>query len=243
MNTIYYIGGISCAGKSTRVMALQLFLDTIQKSEPFAYKNRYGKEKQIGFRHHLPKGNLLIIGKFITRNGRPAWQGVDSFTEFLQEDLGQGNLYAKLWEWSKYYSLVLDASLMLRSPYSRPCASFNNCAADTYTWMFVADSVEQYAQRLAIRSTRVVTEESGMWQSNKTFARHVEKHNEELRTLAAGLSDKYIATKAPIDLPVEAIGLRILQDLAPEYCNSFVQFCVDNLNELHHIGALNGLDA
>ena len=237
MNTMYYVGGISCAGKSTRVMILKLFLDNYYKAEDFFAKNSE-KKKQIGYLYTLPKGKLLIIGKFITRNNKIAWQGVDSYTEFLQDGYGQTRLYEKLWKYAEDYSLVLDASLMLRSPYSRPLISVEHCPAKTRTWMFVASSVEEYAKRLSVRSTRRVTEDSGMWKSNKTFARHIEKHNEELKVIDPALRDRYVATEESIFAAPSIIGEEILKALDPDHVDDFKKFCEDNMQEILTVGAI-----
>jgi hypothetical protein len=235
MNTIFYVGGISCAGKSTRVLALVSYLNSIKiKREEFKFTDRYGKTKTIGF---LYDSKLLIIGKLIVRNNSFAWQGVDAFSNFLQEDLGQPNLYAHIFEWSKKYSVVLDASLMLRSPWSRPYSTSKNTDADSVTFMFCANSIEEYAQRLALRSERKVTEESGMWKSNSSFRVHIKHHEEELER--CGLSeDKYKAYLCSINDNVNIIGVTVLLRVFPELAEGFLDFCVTYKEELHNVGVI-----
>ena len=167
------------------------------------------------------------------RNNSPAWQGVDAFSNFLQEDLGQPNLYAHIFEWSKKYSVVLDASLMLRSPWSRPYSTSIHTDAKTVTFMFCANSIEEYAKRLAIRSDRKVTEDSGMWKSNSSFKAHIQHHKEELAQY--NLSEKdYEAHLCDINEAVCSIG--VLKLTFPEQLDNFVDFCIDNADELHHVG-------
>lgn len=234
MNTIFYVGGISCAGKSTRVLALVSFLNStdIPRKE-FTFKDRYGKSKTIGY---LYNDKLLVIGKTTIRNGKYAWQGVDSFSNFLQEEIGQSVLYEHVFEWSKSYSLVLDASLMLRSPWSRPNSSQLHTEADTETFMFCASSIEEYAERLAIRSDRKVTKDSGMWKSNNSFIAHIKHHKEELAMYGL-LEDKYKAFLCSINEDVNLIGVHVLQKVFPEYVEQFKQFCIENKEELHNVGA------
>lgn len=233
MNTIFYVGGISCAGKSTRVLALVSYLNsTTIPREEFKFTDRYGRTKTIGY---LYANKLLIIGKVTVRNGAYAWQGVDAFSNFLQEDLGQPNLYAHIFDWSKQYSVVLDASLMLRSPWSRPYSTSIHTDAKTVTFMFCANSIEEYAKRLAIRSDRKVTENSGMWKSNSSFKAHIQHHKEELEQYHLSAAD-YEAHLCNINEAVCTIGASVLQRTFPEQLDKFVDFCVDNAEELHHVG-------
>lgn len=233
-STIFYVGGISCAGKSTRCYALHRFLlahSEYASATPYYYENADGVPRIIGTLFTFTadrQGNapapLLIIGKPITRNGATAWQGLDSFTNFLQADRGQWQLYACLWQLSREFNLLVDASLMVRSPKARPTITAQHTDADVYTCMFTAKDVEEYATRLSLRSERAVTKDSGMWKSNASFSAHVRRFNEEALHFTPG---KYIAEECNIFTPVSYIGVKVLNKLAPILAPKFRTFCDD----------------
>ena len=236
MNRLYFIGGISCAGKSTRVLALKIFLDRcVIKSEPFTYTNVYGQTKQIGY---LYANKLLIIGKYIERNNKPSWQGLDSFTNFLAEDYGQANLYEHLFEWVKQYSIIVEASLLVRSPWSRPlCIEQYTENVEVFSWMFCARSIDEYKERLAIRSDRKVTEQSGMWKSNNSFKNHI-KHFDEEKAIAKH-PDLFHSYLCSINEPVYLIGDCVLTQEKFAEPRAFIDFCKENEQELHTVGAIH----
>jgi hypothetical protein len=130
---------------------------------------------------------------------------------------------------------VLDASLMLRSPWSRPYSTSIHTDAKTVTFMFCANSIEEYAKRLAIRSNRKVTEDSGMWKSNSSFKAHIQHHKEELEQYHLSAAD-YEAHLCDIEDSICIIGASVLQRTFPEQLDKFVDFCIDNAEELHHVG-------
>lgn len=238
-NTIFYVGGISCAGKSTRCYALYRFLLAYSgcvSATPYYYKNADGVSRIIGTLFTFAadrQGNapapLLIIGKTIARNGATAWQGLDSFTNFLQADRGQWQLYTCLWQLLRKFNVLVDASLMVRSPKARPLITSQHTDADVYTCMFTAKDVEEYAMRLSLRSDRAVTKNSGMWKSNTSFSTHVRRFNEEALHFTPG---KYVAEERNIFAPVSCIGVKVLNKWAPVLAPSFRTFC-DGLDFTH----------
>ena len=102
--------------------------------------------------------------------------------------------------------------------------------------MFCASSIEEYAERLAIRSDRKVTKDSGMWKSNNSFIAHIKHHKEELAMYGLP-EDKYKAFLCSINEDVNLIGVHVLQKVFPEYVEQFKEFCIENKEELHNVGA------
>ena len=205
LKTIFYFAGTSGAGKSTRVYALIRFLeDRGEKPTGYLYHNKIavGREDLHSF---------YVIGKEITRNGKPAWQGLDSFIKEINEGKGSEQLFKFFYETARIQNLVLDSAAMLRSNRSRPLALEQyGVDAKTYSRFYWYDNFKEYQDRIAGRSQgKILTEDSSMWKTNDSMKRQGEMQAEEMPSVKH--PERYEFFHGQPSEPVWTIGVDILQ--------------------------------
>ena len=71
--------------------------------------------------------------------------------------------------------------------------------------------------------------------SNSSFKAHIQHHKEELEQYYLSAAD-YEAHLCNINEAVCTIGVSVLKRTFPEQLDNFVDFCIDNADELHHVG-------
>ena len=216
LKTIFYFAGTSGAGKSTRVYALIRFLeDRGEKPTGYLYHNKIA----VG-REYLH--SFYVIGKEITRNGKPAWQGLDSFIREINEGKGSEQLFKFFYETVRTQNLVLDSAAMLRSNRSRPLALEQyGVDAKTYSRFYWYDNFKEYQDRIAGRSQgKILTEDSSMWKTNDSMKRQGEMQAEEMPSVKH--PERYEFFHGQPSEPVWTIGVDILQRVGhPELIEEF----------------------
>lgn len=226
MNTAFFIGGISGAGKSTRVYALVSYLDKLG----IPYEDYIFKHKSIG---RIYFGKLAFVGKVVQRGLNKAWQGLDSFSDHLGDGRGNDGLYDFMFNALKTYDLVIDTAILLRTNRSRPkyikekgyMGAFNSYVRFYY---FEMDDFKSYQDRIRIRQNgKILDEKSSMWLANKEFRTYITHYNDELREDIPEEYKKYfLVEKGDPKEDVSTVGIEILKRSGHEdLIEGFKDFC------------------
>lgn len=215
MNTLLLIGGTSGTGKSTRVYALVKFFEYIGK-KPTDYL--VYKTKTIGRVYD----NVAIIGKEINRQGKTAWQGLDTFSkEFGSSDI----IFKYLYNETLAHHVVADSAALWSSYRSRPIEiDKQNLPILSTAKFFSYDSLEEYQARIAGRSGGKLVVKKTMWSSNKRFQNFGENYKEELTQTQH--PERYQFIKSKCNEPVSTVGELILTFSGQEaLIPQFKEFC------------------
>ena len=225
LKTIFYFAGTSGAGKSTRVYALIRFLED-RGEKPTGYL--YHSNVAVG-REYL--NAFYVVGKEVNRDGKIAWQGLDSFIREINEGKGSEQLFKFFYETARTQNLVLDSAAMLRSNRSRPLALEQyGVDAKTYSRFYWYDAFKEYQERIAGRSQgKLLTEDSSMWKTNESMKRQGVMQEEELKLCKH--PERYEFFHGLPSEPVWTIGVDILERVGhPELIEEFKVFANDFLN-------------
>lgn len=218
--TVFFIGGISGSGKSTRIYALVQYLES--KNLRTDYMTHC--DKIVG-RTYLD-GSLSIIGKEVNRGMDKAWQGVDVFSKLLSDDRGHDGLYEYFYNIAKNSSLLLDSAILLRTNRSRPLfIEENNVDIKTYSRNYWYKSFDTYKKRIYDRTNgRILTEDSTMWGNNSDFPCYYERCKEEIAQ--SRYPERYEVYLGDPEEPVSTIGEEVLKRIGREdLITEFIEFC------------------
>ncbi|MGL5913526.1 MAG: hypothetical protein ACRCZB_05120 [Bacteroidales bacterium] len=175
LKTIFFIGGTSGSGKSTRVYCLIRFLEELGY-KPTNYLICNGKA--VG-REYL--NSFFVIGKEYLKDGEKTWQGLDVFSDVVGGGNGSEGIYKFLHDIAKTQNILVDSACLLKTHRSRP-KSLNDTDINirSYSRFYFYETIEEYKSRIGIRNkSREITERSEMWLSNKVFKSHVKRYREE----------------------------------------------------------------
>ena len=224
MNTIFFFSGTSGSGKSTRIYYLVQYLESLGlRTDEYSYRGRL-----IGRRYF--DGSLLIIGKEVYRGNEKAWQGVDSYSDFLAGGEGHTGLYRFFFDTSKSMSLVLDSAILFRTNRSRPLyIESQGVESDVYHRSYYYRSFESYRQRIYDRTsgTRIPTQDSPMWNNNSDFPRYIQRFNEELGSVEH--PERFTIEHGDPEEPLYTIGDVVLRRVGrADLVDEFHVFCEKN---------------